>query len=243
MPILCLSFLNRYRSFIEQSRNWAHNIVAQYRDETIVSFQVLSDEMLFIFVFGSIALFHIPEAEALYDANSKAQPLIRPYRTFTYGPRWTSLHTSPIISTCDGKRILNVLQHGCIFTLVASPIPEECEYVQVPDAESFHLVIHAAIGCRWAVRVLPPVARSENAQCGGIVVATTPWVELPAAWTAAVRLPAGASNQVQNLFGLEGTLPKHAEVQSVSFDEWSGRVLVYSWDKETCLATFIDLAG
>lgn len=210
----------------------------------MVSMKVLSNDMLCVFILGTVALFHLPDPQVTPLSQSHLQPsLVQPYFTSRVSYRWSSLHTSPVIPISNNARVLHVLQHGRLYTLTASTSPDECTFDRLQDMEPIPLVTHAAVGCRWAVRILPPTNRTRDGRPSGMIVETPVWADHPQAQQAAIRLTAGAESGIRNKIEVNKGLPEHSAVQEVSFDEWSGRVMIYSWDKEQCLATFIDLAG
>ena len=194
--------------------------------------------MLCVFALGSVALFHLPEPSTEKGVSTEASNTLQPYLTLPLSARWTSFHTGPVIKTMQyGDFVfLNFLAHGHLHTLQASTLAEHCKLSR--DTGNVPLVSHAVVGCKWAVRLLTPTTSQSNFVA---IAGTSPWVYSASVQRANCRVPGLGTGLHQGLFVLPDGMPKNGTICSVAFDEWSGRVLIYSWDDDGgCNAAFVD---
>lgn len=202
-----------------------------------MAIRVLDNDMLCVFALGSVALFHLPEPTEKAISTGAAETL-RPYLTLPLSPRWTSFHTGPVIKTTQhgNSASLNFLAHGHLHTLQASTLAKKCKLSR--NTSNVPMVSHAVVGCKWALRLLPPTT-SQPKLIG--IVETSPWVFSASFERADHRLCDRGAGLYQTLFVLPNSIPKNGTICNVAFDEWSGRVLIYSWDDDGgCNATFVD---
>lgn len=192
--------------------------------------------MLCVVTHWRVCLFHLPDTQT--HGNTIVHELTPIFCSQLNG-HGTKFHASPVIDLGNDLRVLNFLAHGYLHSLFASPDPTQCRVIQgeafIPDA------IHATIGCLWSIRIVPSTTNPEHLT---LIAEMTPASRTYFAETANARLPDGFThNNRYTTFriNIPNGVPLPVNIKSVSFDEWSGKILIHFQNPYGAITTVLDL--